>query len=610
MYPPRKQKRSSKEIRQQLKTIYAQQDGKIPDLTHLEKRSSSHLTSLLLKIIAVLCVLSAAAWIGFFLWTQAIFQEGDDLSITIEGPGEVIAGEKVYYTIRYENLQRVDLEQMTLVVNLPDTFVLLEASPEYQKEYSWDIGTLPKESDGSLVIGGLFRSEVGTTETLQVLITYRPSNTHSNFQKIQTQYVTVPESILNIALTGPENALSGDSISYVIDVQNTSAQKAEKVGIQLLVPDSFQVTSTEPTLKEDADGIFWREEELDGQELSSFTIHGQYTTEAEDSQKITAQTVFLDENDEQTIQAQSEMETEVLAGTLAFHIIINGSTQAQVVDLGETLRISIDYENTGPEALEDLQFSLEIETEDTLYSPIDWTNARIENASRSGRVLTWDKTSVEDFVSLEPGKSGVLDLTLPLYTVLDPDEADQFSLHLRVDMGELDRTIEASPIPFQISSDLELSSQTRYYSESGSPIGSGSLPLSVDQTTKLVLFWNLTNALHDVKTITVSTTLPSTVNWEEHTQADIGTLTYNPVTRMVTWSIDSLPKTIPEASAFFEVGVTPSLTDVGNFIKLTNQTFLSATDTMTQSALTQTINFQSSDLSDDPFSEESGVVVE
>ena len=125
-----------------------------------------------------------------------------------------------------------------------------------------------------------------------------------------------------------------------------------------------------------------------------------------------------------------------------------------------------------------------------------------------------------------------------------------------------------------------------------------------------MLFWNLTNALHDVKTITVSTTLPSTVNWEEHTQADIGTLTYNPVTRMVTWSIDSLPKTIPEASAFFEVGVAPSLTDVGNFIKLTNQTFLSATDTMTQSALTQTINFQSSDLSDDPFSEESGVVVE
>ena len=614
MLRKRKKKRSSKEIREQLEKIYAQKDGKIPDLTHLDKRQSSKMTNVLLKVIAVLIVLSAAAWIGFFLWTQALFQEGDDLSILIEGPQEVVAGEEVYYTIRYENLKRVDLEQMTLALNLPETFSLTSASPEFEKEFAWNIDTLSSQSDGAIIIGGTFRSEVGTQETLQALFTYRPSNTHSNFQAIETIKVNVEESMLEIALTGPETALSGDEVSYVINVQNTSSEESILAGIQAILPETFQISSTDPELASE-DEVLWSFDTIASDELVVITINGQYTAEAEGTETIEAKALFLQENDKHTTQAQSDVETEVLAGTLAFHFIMNGSAEGQVVDLGESMRISIDYENTGPETINDLVFTLEIETKDDLYSPVDWTNARIGEASRSGRVLTWDGDAVDDFSSLASGESGVLDLTLPLYTYLDPDEADQFIMYLNVKIGEAGslssgRSIDASPISIAINSDLELSATTHYYDDDGTVVGSGALPLEADEQTTFMIFWDLTNSLHDLEDVTVSTILPSHVIWEEDTQADIGTLSYNTVTRMVTWSIDSLPSSITQAEASFELGVSPTTSDVGSFVKLTNEMSLSATDMRTESSITSTSTFLSTDLSSDDFAEESGVVVE
>ena len=77
-------RRSAREIRRQLRSIYEGSDGRVPDLSKLERGNRSKLTRFLIKAIGIMAVLSLIAWVGFFVFTKGLFQEGETLSLTTE----------------------------------------------------------------------------------------------------------------------------------------------------------------------------------------------------------------------------------------------------------------------------------------------------------------------------------------------------------------------------------------------------------------------------------------------------------------------------------------------------------------------------------------------
>ncbi|NQV90397.1 hypothetical protein HQ487_03240 [Candidatus Uhrbacteria bacterium] len=607
MTPSRKshKRRSSREIRKQLRSIYEGIDGKVPDLTKLDRGGRSKLTRTLLKLIGLLALLSGLAWIGFFLFTQGIFQTGETMKLEIEGPDEVKSGEEVSYTLRYENTGDVPVASLVAKLNIPSTFHVYTTVPEPNESLEWTIGSLSAGSDGSITITGVFLAEVPSSQRLQALFTYKPANFSSDFQDIITQKVDVTDSVLAFTFTGPEKALAGDVSEYIVNVQNTGSDPVYNLRITSSFPDDFTVNSAEPALIEGE--TYWLIDALNPGELKAITANGSFTSTASGEQTLSVAVGFV-ENDIVYLQQSEEIKTDVLGGSISFSVIVNGSDESQTADLGETLRVSLDYANNSKEVAQDMSFSLALTSTDGTI-PIDWSKANLAGGTRTGTEISW-----EGLPALDPEASNVIDLSLPVFAQLDSTEADAFTLSVILTLNKIGsitstRTLEATPIEITLNSDVGISAEARYFSESGTAIGSGPLPPEVGQSTNYRVYWNLTNSLHTLENVRLSTTLPQDITWVENTDTDIGTITFNSTTRIMTWTIPKLLAELGHAGAWFEVSVNPVEGDIGRFIKLTNTTSFEAKDTVTGESLSKSLSELTSELPEDAFAKGQGVVI-
>jgi len=120
--------------------------------------------------------------------------------------------------------------------------------------------------------------------------------------------------------------------------------------------------------------------------------------------------------------------------------------------------------------------------------------------------------------------------------------------------------------------------------------------------------WRVANSFHLLEGLRMTTNLPPKVAWTGKTTAEIGTVSFDETTRIVTWSVPSLPISIPGAEATFGVAVTPEESDVGAFYKLTNAIAVEAKDTFTKDQVSNGIDILTTELPEDEEAAGKGVV--
>jgi hypothetical protein len=607
-------KRSHEDIHEELRAIYAE-DGEMPDLTRLERKSESSFTRFLIKAILVLALLSGAAWGGFLVWSRGWFASGKPLTVSVEGPARVSAGQAAFFTVRYENTSNAPIATLNIAVNLPREFELHSATPAAtENETRWNIGPLSPGSDGAITLSGVFRSSVGTSQTLQAVYTYESASYRSTFQDIATSTVQVDASVVSLSVSGPSQTVPGDEAVYTINVQNHSAETLERLQVAASLPAGFQTTTLEPASRT-PDTALWTLERIDPGAIVAFTVKGRFPSGTVGEQTVRAAVAFLSEADYPAQQSEAEVVTSVLGGVITFHLVINGTTSDQDVDVGDTLRASIDYSNEGTDSINGLSFALNLESVDDRPVPIDWERADLAGALRNENVITWGVDQFPDFERLSPSTEGTIDIILPLKEIASAETADVFRLTLSTSLQGVGaiaspRTIQSTPVTFSINSNLAASTSASYYTPDGEPVGTGPLPPKVGETTTYRLGWHLTNTLHPLTDITMSTNLPPAVAWTGNTTTTIGVISFDTTTRLVTWTINKLPKDVKTADATFDVAITPEKGNVGSYFKLTNATGVEATDTATHDTLTRAIDILTTELAGDEFASGKGVVEE
>ncbi len=607
--PANRKKRTSREIRRELRSIYQKSDGTLPDLTKLSHKKKSALTSFLVKAIAFLFVLSLVAWAGFFVFTNGLFNKQESLTVTIEGLDKVKAGEEVVYEINYQNTGKVPIAALELSVNLPPGFNLYSTIPESSEKTEWTIGSLTPKSDGSVIIKGVFLSEVVSSERIQALFTYKPANFNSTFQDIETKKISIEESVIQTSVVGPEKALVGDEVEYTINIEHTGKTPAYSIRVMPILPADFTVVSTQPEFEKEK--AYWNIASLEPAELKEFTVKGVYTASANGEQKFTSNVGFIKE-EVFLIQNQEIFSTDVLGGSVTFHLIIDGSDKDQAVDAGKVLRGSIDFENKGVDTAKDISFVLDLEGGGKTI-PVDWDKADLRDGKRSGSKITWDGSVKDELDSLSPGSKGVIDFSLPILTNLSGSHADSFIATLSTTVAKVgtiksSRIIKSTPIKLSVNSNTSIWAEVRYFSDEGMPVGTGPMPPKVGETTTYRIFWNISNSLHELKDVSLETNLPQDVTWLDKSATDIGGVEFNPTTRRVKWRASKLPTQIKQASTWFDIAINPAEHDIGSFMKLTNQTSFSAIDTATSDSITDTIPNLTTELPKDKYADGKGVV--
>ena len=612
-------------VQRGLKSIYANQDGSLPDISHLDVRRRSRWWLLLAVVVLGGLSFASVAWLGYMVFSPSDATTTESLSFEITGEQNISSGDEITYTLEYRNADKVTLHNVEVIMRYPEGFSFVSAEPPSETTFNttWKIGDLAENASGTIEIRGKLIGEVGSVKILNATASFQPENFSSTFKQSTSFSSHVTNSILSIALSGPEKVLPERKTSYTIRYRNTADQDLEQVRILVAYPENFIFEQAEPapfSREDDARNLNnqWNIERLGPQQEGEIVITGGYlsggdTREAEFGTQIG----FVDQENQFEIQQQQSVKTTVVNANLDLRLVINGTPEDQPVNFGQLLTYTIAYKNLGVEELQNVQIILQIDSD-----VIDWDRLTDKNLGvREGATIIWNSEQLSELAVLRPQAEGEISLSVPIKELEDVDP-ENVKLQTVSSLSAIVQSIGpltdvalqlvGNRIQSNINTDLELSVEGRYFNDDNIAVGTGPLPPVVGQTTTFRIYWAVANSLHAVTDAQMTAILPDGIEWNDKFLVGAGSVSYSLKERIVTWKIGEIPvnSTFEKFSAWFDVRVTPTKQQARKLLILTDQATFTGTDQETNAQITRSAKVVTSNLEDDPYGFGRGLVIE
>jgi hypothetical protein len=215
--------------------------------------------------------------------------------------------------------------------------------------------------------------------------------------------------------------------------------------------------------------------------------------------------------------------------------------------------------------------------------------------------MYWDRTTTSGALSnLEPGAKGTVAFSfqMPSSEAL----AKLSNPHLSIAINAAGNRISEKNVPenlqstvqqkIMIATDLQFSAQGLYYAN---PYGSqGSLPPKANVETTYALVFTMRNTTGKITGATLTATLPPYVRWTGKKSPQYENVSFNNVDSTITWNIGDIAAGIGVASSTprqmaFEIGFTPSTSQIGQQPQLLRNISLTGTDSSTGRKITKTL---------------------
>ncbi len=577
-----KRRAHEKEIERELHGIFGD-DTRRSDMTRLDVARHSGMKKAAVGLIVFLASLAVISWAGFFFFSPEKKFSGEGVRVTIEGPADVKSGDLVTFAVRYKNDEKVPLGTADLEVRLPKQFQVQKTDPAAGNGH-WSIGSIDPGKDGMVTIQGVFLAPLGKQLDLQAILTYRPADFNSEFQKVSTQTVTISDSVLELTVDGPPKVLPGDKVTLTFSYHNASASPFQDLRFRPVFPDKFIPDSATPK-SEDDQYQEWKIDSLPPDGKGTIAITGTFASDAQGAIDLKGDLGFIDENQQFQLQKEATFSADVSQGDLVVEMVLNGKSGNQPINFGDTLRYAVTYKNTGTSTLKNVQLSAVFDpSPDQL---LQWNSLKDRaHGVRTQNRLTWTKRQVPSLAEIGPGEEGTLDFQLPIVAQPTPDVADYEVTSWveatigRIDDADVNRTTKTPAITAKVLSDTALAAEARYF-VNGTPVGTGPLPPKVGQKTVYRIFWKITNSLHELTDLKLSAELPDGVTWTGMSTVDAGDLKFDASSRKMAWTLNWLPTTIKTLNVSFDLAITPTPDEQGKIPTLLEGSILQATDKFT-----------------------------
>lgn len=564
-------------------------------------RGGSRITRFLIRFIVFLfvtCVLAVGGYFGY----QRFFasdHEGKPLSMEFVAFDELKSGSLATIELDYKNQTSYPLTGVEIDVNLPSGFVLKTSTPiaTTPADLIFDLGTLPGGSDGKIIIDGVWNVDVPSTTGIQALASYKPANFNAQFHDIATKTIATNLGTTLLNIDAPETANVGETITYTIHVQNSGSEILVAPQVTLALPTGFFVQSSVPPLASGG-GTTYAIADIAPVAEGTIVIAGAFASDVVGTQTLTvvagiAGTRF-------SAQATATALTDVKGSALALTMVGNGTQGTVVADPGSLFHLALRIENTSTDPVTDASALVDFTAEDNL--PIDWKAAVLAGGKATAKGIAYDTKTLG---TIAPGEHITLDLGIPLKTDLSA-VSSTFTVSLNATHGVV--TVQAAPLLVSLNSDATVLSALRYYDDDGAPLGSGPLPPTVGTTTHYRAIWTIASGLHGLNDVTVSAVLPEGVVWDDFSTTTSGRISFDPSSRMVRWTLSSVPAKSSAVLARFSVSITPVSTDIGLTKTMIGKLVLSAKDDVTKAVIERSAEAVNTECTGDPLVQGKGVV--
>ena len=537
-------------------------------------------------IAAVIFFLAAVGFFAYYftLGGGALTASPSNIDISVSGPPEIQGGGVTQFEVTVTNRNSVPLELADLVITFP-------LGTRSSADFSTDEPTLRQSLD-TIAPGETRQGEVsavlsgvaGQHADLKVELEYHLEGSNAVFVASTDYGVTFGTSPLSIAVDGNSETTSGQPVQFTATVSSNASEPVKDALLSVTYPFGFKLSSATPPPI--SPGL-WDLGDLNPGDSRAVMISGTLVGNPGDQRtfQLQAGTRANSASSSITTTLASEAYAMSIAQSfLGLSISINGASSSVSVSPGESIAVSINYQNNLPDAIQNA-----VVVASFSGAQIDGTTVRSQDGffRSSDDSMLWNNTTDATLSSIPPGGTGVLKFTFtaPSTAQLQNTSSPRIVISLsaagqRQSESGVPQNLQAAiSQTIGIASDLELAAQGLYYSN---PFAStGPIPPKAGTETTYGIVFTITNTTSDIKDAALTGTLPPSVRWLQRWFPAPDTFYFRGDGKTIPpadpcqgytgdfcWSIGDIPPKvgidgIPSLQSGIAIGFTPSSSQIG-----------------------------------------------
>jgi hypothetical protein len=577
--------------------------------SHVAVKKGSFFSRLfVISLVFFLICLGVAAAVFYGGWNRI---SPNNVDISVLGPVSVAAGDTLPLDIIVKNNNALDLTDAKITVHYPDSTRSPDNLTVPLATYTEDIGPIPAGQSVQRTVKAVLYGEKDEVQEITVTADYSIKASTASYEKDKKYQIAIASSPVIMTVSYPKEIPTGRDTEFDLDITSNTNTELDNVVVHADYPFGFTFNSSDPAPY--ADNNLWHVGTLKPLEKKHLIIHG--TLEAQDNEErtFTFTTGTADPNNDRQIGinlSTSVQSITVKKPEIALNLLFSNQDKTLAIPASGNVNVGIDYKNNLPVNLVNAQIvakltglildkSLVAASNNGYYRSLDNT-------------VTWDMNTTQGLSQIAPGAESAVNLNfITLKTtpaLISALKNPQVTLDVTmsgtrlVDGGVPQLVTQTVSKTVQVETEFGITGRVVY--SVGPFKNTGPVPPKVDTETTYTVIWDATNSFNDASNVKVSATLPPYVTWKGVSSPSAEKVSFDPITRTVTWDIGSIDRGVGYLSspreAAFQVGVTPSTTHLSTVPTVLNESQMTGTDTFTKQTITATQRDIGTSLSTDP----------
>lgn len=547
-----------------------------------------------LFILAFIFFLGAASYVGIKMYLNWGVK-APNTEILINAPRTIGAGEMFAFEALIQNQNQVPIKFVTIDVQFPEgTRALEDISLPYQSSQDkieiLQIGEVIKKNYSALLFG-----EEGEKKEITVFITYQVDGSTVLFKKEKKFDVVLNSTPIRLTVTNVKETTSGQELEFTLELVSNSTQTLKNIIVQAVYPFGFSYKNS--TILPQEDKKTWLIETLNPKETRTFKIQGAINGQNNDD-KFFAFTVGLqDPNNVQSPQVVFTKKDTIVSIKRPFleaNLSINEkSGDVIILDPNSRAEGIISFTNNTNLPLRNAVISLLFKTNSIRDESISVSNGFYQSLTD---IITWDNSTSQNLRLIPVGSSNSVEFNFITNIfneekiIINPEAT--FTINIKANRNPENKVsdiIENSITKkIKINSSIDINVWSEFKSDFF--LNTGPVPPKAEQKTTYTSVIELKNTYNNVTNSVVKFRIPNYVQYEGLFKPESENVTYDPVTREITWNIGDVPAKTgyiggSKKQLAFQVSIIPSVSQVNTIPILVSDIFFSGVDTFTQSEL-------------------------
>ncbi len=540
---------NTQKINQQLNSIYRDESGKIPDMSRIKIKKEGSAFKKFFIFLIVVGLLAAAAWTGFFMMPKKNLS-GEQVTVTVEGPENVVFGATTTYDLVISNQQKVGIKNINLTIRYPESFVFATSSitPTNQGNSEWNLGDLAGSKNKKLQISGIYYGALNQDQSWRVSARYKPENFNSEMQRSTVKTTRITRSPFTLTVTGPDKIAIGNEVEYTVTLEDREGKAGQKFVVQNEWPNNFYPTSSTPALEKNNSWGFAYAPPTSTTTLvlpikQEFKVIGKFSDSEQKDASLKSSLLFVYNKTNYKI-GETSITTELIKNSVSLQMAINGSLEKISTRPGEGLNVTVSAKNESKEKLTKATVSVYFDA--PAYqkaSVLDWAKItdkldgdvvgkQISDTIRQGKI-TWNSSKLSTLGSWKTDQEVQFEFQVPLkdiktvdWSAVKENKIIATPEIVFTDSAGAVQIITGKPLEITINSDLGLEVRDEIENSAGKEIHN--------------ITWVINNTVHPLKNITLSADLYGDITVTEPIVAPAGKVTYDQKEKRLTWEIPQM----------------------------------------------------------------------